>query len=376
MIIKMNESPAQIEEPANGISIVDLIKQAYEKGLFKKLKCDGRKNAARMDISGLDKDRLIAYFDKRSEFNREDNTESGIHSAEFISDEFDIEIFDSFIQIYKLVDNESIQKLTIDDLQKLLSEDADLSSDMYCVYRSSSEGCYKEFTGTKKECEQWISNNKNRFPSFVRLTIQSEGESPIWARDFDTSVNEDVDGVGFKDSTAFWYTITTRSMWDDDINKRASFTDETYHSLRNAMEKAREFSKTCASHVITGVEEVYAEPNMKPVKTGAYWELRRGEWNLITSAYGSTNSKSNNDSKSELNEHAYDDVCRKVEQEVLNGEREVIAVDVDEWFDMMDKYQLKELDNLTTDISQGTGNVIVYYGYNVNNDTVYKYASY
>lgn len=309
MIIKMNESPAQIEAPySGGISIVDLIKQAYEKGLFKKLKCDGRKNAARMDISGLDKDRLIAYFDKRSEFNREDNTESGIHSAEFISDEFDIEIFDSFIQIYKLVDNESIQKLTVDDLQKLLSED--------------------------------------------------------------------VDGVEFKDSTAFWYTINTRSMWDDDINKRASFTDETYHSLRNAMEKAREFSKTCASHIITGVEEVYAEPNMKPVKTGAYWELRRGEWNLITSAYESTNSKSNNDSKSELNEHAYDDVCRKVEQEVLNGEREVIAVDVDEWFEMLDKYELKELDNLTSDLSQGTGNVIVYYGYNIDNDTVYKYASY
>lgn len=308
MIIKMNESPAQIEAPANGISIVDLIKQAYEKGLFKKLKCDGRKNAARMDISGLDKDRLIAYFDKRSEFNREDNTESGIHSAEFISDEFDIEIFDSFIQIYKLVDNESIQKLTVDDLQKLLSED--------------------------------------------------------------------VDGVEFKDSTAFWYRLTTRSMFEEDIKKRNSFQDYVYHSLRVAMEEGFEWSKTNASHVITGIEELYAEPNMKPVLTGAYWELRRGAWNLITSAYESTNSKSNDDNKSELNEHAYDDVCRKVEQEVLNGEREVITVDVDEWFDMMDKYQLKELDNLTTDISQGTGNVVVYYGYNIDNDTVYKYASY
>lgn len=306
MIIKLTEAPQQIEAPSNSISVVDLLKQAYEKGLFKKLKCDGRKNAVRMDISGLDKDRLIAYFDKRSEFNREDNTESGIHSAEFISDEFDIEIFDSFIQIYKLIDTEAIKKLTIDDLQKLL--------------------------------------------------------------------NEDVDGVEFKDSTAFWYRLTTRSMFEEDIKKRNSFPDYVYHSIRVAMEEGFKFSRSNASHMITGVEELYAEPNMKPVLTGAYWELRRGEWNLITSAYESADKSE--DSKSELNEHAYDDVCRKVEQEVLDGKREVIAVDVDEWFDMMDKYQLKELDNLTSDISQGTGNVIVYYGYNVDNDTVYKYASY
>lgn len=303
----MNESPAQIEASySGGISIVDLIKQAYEKGLFKKLKCDGRKNAARMDISGLDKDRLIAYFDKRSEFNREDNTESGIHSAEFISDEFDIEIFDSFIQIYKLVDNESIQKLTIDDLQKLLSED--------------------------------------------------------------------VDGVEFRDSTAFWYRLTTRSMWEDDMTKRCAFPDYTYHSLRDAMNAGKEFARDTASHIHTGIEEIYMEPNTEPIKTGAYWELRKGTFELITPALESKCSQ--NDLKKSINEHAYDDICRKVEQEVLNGEREVIAVDVDEWFDMMGKYQLKELDNLTTDISQGTGNVIVYYGYNVDNDTVYKYASY
>lgn len=216
MIIKLTEANNQIEAPVNSISIVDLIKQAYEKGLFKRLQCNGRKNAACMDISGLDKDRLIAYFDNRKEFTREDNLDSGIHSAEFISNEYDIEIFDSFIQIYRLVDSESIHKITANDLQKLL--------------------------------------------------------------------NEDVDDVEFKDSTAFWYTITTRSMFEKDINKRISFKDETYHSLRNAIEKAREFSKTCASHIFTGIEEVYAEPNMKPVKTGAYWELRKGKFELITSA--------------------------------------------------------------------------------------------
>ncbi len=122
MIIKLTEATNQIEAPVNSISIVDLIKQAYEKGLFKRLRCNGRKNAATMDISGLDKDRLIAYFDGRKEFTREDNLDGGIHSAEFISNEYDVEIFDSFIQIYRLVDNESLRKITADDLQKLLNE--------------------------------------------------------------------------------------------------------------------------------------------------------------------------------------------------------------------------------------------------------------
>ena len=302
----LTESPTpQIEAPANGISIVDLIKQAYEKGLFKRLKCDGRKNAARMDISGLDKDRLIGYFDKRPEFNREDNTDSGIHSAEFISDEFDIEIFDSFIQIYKLVDNEAIQKLTASDLQKML--------------------------------------------------------------------NEGTSDTEFKDSTAFWYRLTTRHMSNKDVEDRIPFNDYIYHSLYTAKDEAGKFKDTVASHVFVGIEELYAEPNMKPIKTGAYWELRRGKFELIKSAYDLTD-KSNDDFS--LNEHVYDEVCRKVEQEVIDGKREVIAVDEDEWFEMLDKYELKELDNLTSDLSQGTGNVIVYYGYNIDNDTVYKYASY
>ena len=74
-------------DPApNAISIVDMVKTAYERGLFKKLRATSRKEADSID------------------FNREDHNEAGIHSVEFISDEFDIEIYDSFLTIYRLED--------------------------------------------------------------------------------------------------------------------------------------------------------------------------------------------------------------------------------------------------------------------------------
>ena len=77
---------------------------AYEKGLFKKLRATNRKEADSIDLHELDAVRLTAYFNKRPEFNREDNWDANIHSVEFISDEFDIEIYDSFMTIYRLVD--------------------------------------------------------------------------------------------------------------------------------------------------------------------------------------------------------------------------------------------------------------------------------
>lgn len=451
----LTESPTpQIEAPANGISIVDLIKQAYEKGLFKKLKCDGRKNAARMDISGLDKDRLIGYFDKRPEFNREDNTDSGIHSAEFISDEFDIEIFDSFIQIYKLVDNEAIQKLTASDLQKMLNEDNDPNRDYYkfdrpyenilnlpdgweyfnhryFLYNNGKIAArlrieplpaIKHIINVSFEVESlktektidyafdtcYVYNPEDRPEVYqkyidlanariknrsVKINVdwddpdtgerlsneQCEAGATIMPVNGDKvratgKFTEDVDEVEFKDSTAFWYRLTTRHMSNKNVENRIPFNDYIYHSLYTAKDEAGKFKDTVASDVFVGIEELYAEPNMKPIKTGAYWELRRGKFELIKSAYDLTDKS--NDSDFSLNEHVYDEVCRKVEQEVIDGKREVIAVDEDEWFEMLDKYELKELDNLTSDLSQGTGNVIVYYGYNIDNDTVYKYASY
>lgn len=97
---------AQIETDVapNSISVVDMVKTAYEKGLFKKLRATSRKEADSIDITEIDAARLIAYFSRRSEFNREDNWDANVHSVEFISDEFDIEIYDSFLTIYRLVD--------------------------------------------------------------------------------------------------------------------------------------------------------------------------------------------------------------------------------------------------------------------------------
>ena len=75
-------------------------------------------------------------------------------------------------------------------------------SENYCVYSSSNNGCYKEFTGTEDACNSWIKNNKWRFPAFVNLKVQPESEPAKWLRDFDTteskSINESSD-------SEYWY---------------------------------------------------------------------------------------------------------------------------------------------------------------------------
>lgn len=100
------------ETDVNAISIVDLIKKAYLEGKFDKLDCAGRENAIDIDLHGLDKDRIVGFFDKQPEFNREDHNDSGINSVEFISDKFDIEIFDSFMRVYKIPQDESFDANT------------------------------------------------------------------------------------------------------------------------------------------------------------------------------------------------------------------------------------------------------------------------
>lgn len=106
MGLKHLHEVAYIEtDPApNAISVVDMVKTAYEKGLFKKLRATSRKEADSIDISSIDAARLRGYFSKRPEFNSEEHHDAGIYSVEFISDEFDIEIYDSFLTIYRLVD--------------------------------------------------------------------------------------------------------------------------------------------------------------------------------------------------------------------------------------------------------------------------------
>ena len=125
----LTEAAPQLEQPTNSTSIVDMIKMGYEHGLFDKLKNVGRENAYTVDISGLDKDRIIGYFDKRKEFNREDHTEAGVHSVEFISNTLDIEVFDSFVQIYRIPQDESINK-DLDTIAETVKATEDFNTDI------------------------------------------------------------------------------------------------------------------------------------------------------------------------------------------------------------------------------------------------------
>lgn len=121
----LEEATPAIEAPGsdNWVSVVDVIKNAYDEGKFGKLPCVGRQNACQMDISGVDKDRLISFFDKKKEFNREDHNEAGINSVEFISDKFDVEVFDDFIQIYIIPQYESIKRMTIDEFSDTVNKE-------------------------------------------------------------------------------------------------------------------------------------------------------------------------------------------------------------------------------------------------------------
>lgn len=91
-------------------SVVDQIKSIYEAGLFEKLPV-GRENALTISIYGPDKERIAGYFEKRPEFNYELNRDSGIVSHEFISDKYDIEVFDEFVSMYKIPQNESVNRV-------------------------------------------------------------------------------------------------------------------------------------------------------------------------------------------------------------------------------------------------------------------------
>lgn len=88
-------------------SVVDQIKAVYEAGLFSKLPV-GRDNAFTLELSGPDKSRLAGYFARQPEFTHEVNNACNILSHKFISNNYNIEIFDSFIQMYKIPQNESL----------------------------------------------------------------------------------------------------------------------------------------------------------------------------------------------------------------------------------------------------------------------------
>ena len=83
----------------------------------------------------------------------------------------------------------------------------------YKVISSSPDSCSERFTGTKEECEQWVKDNKYRFPGYVTLKIQPAEESAKWERDFDIhsggSVYEQMNKIDDTESLNEKYDVRT-----------------------------------------------------------------------------------------------------------------------------------------------------------------------
>lgn len=118
----MLKESAELSTEFESMSVVDKVKAVYEAGLFTQLPI-GRKDAFTFDICGPDKERIASYFMKQPEFNYEINNEAGIVSHEFISDKYDVEVFDSFVSMYRIPQNESICMSSLNsDFQNILEE--------------------------------------------------------------------------------------------------------------------------------------------------------------------------------------------------------------------------------------------------------------
>ena len=186
-------------------SVVDAIKAFYENGGFKKLPV-GRKNAFTVDIYGPDKERLVGYFKKQNEFNYEINDESNIISHEFISDKYDVEIFDSFVKMYKIPQNESLSE-SIDDTFKVGD-----TFDYTGLYGGSQHCEVLKVNDDSIECKvTWTSEDDGKDvidATTFKLDTDSEGKqcAIVWEYQGEkgrvypnNKVNEDIDYSQFRD---------------------------------------------------------------------------------------------------------------------------------------------------------------------------------
>ena len=225
----LTEAAPQLEQPTNSTSIVDMIKMGYEHGLFDKLKNVGRENAYTVDISGLDKDRIIGYFDKRKEFNREDHTEAGVHSVEFISNTLDIEIFDSFVQIYRIPQDESINKDldTIAETVKATEDfDTDIQSDELADEPITKEMLNPDIAEIEKELRLHnidFSMNKagtkiTAYFSRSQSDIMFDIIGKIFTKNVDYNYSENEHGykLNIEDAAADSYTVDELTNLEDD----------------------------------------------------------------------------------------------------------------------------------------------------------------
>lgn len=225
----LTEAAPQLEQPTNSTSIVDMIKMGYEHGLFDRLKNVGRENAYTVDISGLDKDRIIGYFDKRKEFNREDHTEAGVHSVEFISNTLDIEVFDSFVQIYRIPQDESINK-DLDTIAETVEAtedfDTDIQSDELADEPITKEMLNPDITEIEKELRLHnidFSMNKSgtkitAYFSRSQSDIMFDIIGKIFTKNVDYNYSENEHGykLNIEDAAADSYTVDELTNLEDD----------------------------------------------------------------------------------------------------------------------------------------------------------------
>lgn len=225
----LTEAAPQLEQPTNSTSIVDMIKMGYEHGLFDRLKNVGRENAYTVDISGLDKDRIIGYFDKRKEFNREDHTEAGVHSVEFISNTLDIEVFDSFVQIYRIPQDESINK-DLDTIAETVEAtedfDTDIQSDELADEPITKEMLNPDIAEIEKELRLHnidFSMNKagtkiTAYFSRSQSDIMFDIIGKIFTKNVDYNYSENEHGykLNIEDAAADSYTVDELTNLEDD----------------------------------------------------------------------------------------------------------------------------------------------------------------
>ena len=225
----LTEAAPQLEQPTNSTSIVDMIKMGYEHGLFDKLKNVGRENAYTVDISGLDKDRIIGYFDKCKEFNREDHTEAGVHSVEFISNTLDIEVFDSFVQIYRIPQDEAINKDldTIAETVKTTEDfDTDIQSDELADEPITKEMLNPDVAEIEKELRmRGIDFTMNKagtkitaYFSRSQSDIMFDTIGKIFTKNVDYNYSENEHGykLNIEDAAADSYTVDELTNLEDD----------------------------------------------------------------------------------------------------------------------------------------------------------------
>lgn len=144
----------------------------------------------------------------------------------------------------------------------------------YKVISSSPDSCSERFRGTKEECEQWVKDNKYRFPGYVTLKIQPAEESAKWERDFDThsggSVYEQMNKIDDTESLNEKYNVRTLKDVTNqhDLKK---LIRESIQGADEAIKLAREYILDVYSYNDYDTDETDSEFSMT-LWCGDAWE--------------------------------------------------------------------------------------------------------